>query len=44
MALPDRLRGVAVVAVNVYKPGPSIFVGHMNVTFYYHGIDQGAFG
>ena len=44
MTLPAKLNNVAVVAVNVYRPGPPIFVGHINLTFYYYGVDQGTLG
>ena len=44
MILPDRLRKVAVVAVNAYRGLLPLPVGHMNLTFYWYGVDQGTFG
>ena len=42
--LPDRLRNAAVVAVNEYDPIRAAVVGHVNVTFFWHGVDQGTYG
>ena len=42
--LSEKLRKSAVVAVNEYDPVHSAIVGHTNITFYYHGIDQGTYG
>lgn len=42
--LPDRLKPLCVVAVNEYGPIHSSWVGHLNLTFYFHGIDQGTYG
>ena len=41
--LPQELRNRAVVAVNEYPPG-KLPVGHVNLTFYFHGVDQGTLG
>lgn len=41
--LASCLHDVAVVAVNEYKP-TGMPVGHLNLSFYYHGLDQGTYG
>ena len=44
MSLREDLRTHAVVAVNEYHPHGIAPTGHVNVSFYYHGIDQGTYG
>ena len=42
--LPSRLRNSCVVAVNEYNIVHSFLVGHLDITFFFHGTDQGTYG
>ena len=42
--IPPQLRDKAIVVVNEYPARGPLPSGHVNLTFYFHGADQGTFG
>jgi hypothetical protein len=42
--IPEKLRKLAVVAINEYPARGPLPVGHVNITFFWRGRDEGTFG